>query len=157
MAKLKGARHPLLAANLAPKSGASPVEDHLLIQKNGLKIGVFGVMVPMVTAKMATQAASAYLWTDPIESARKQVEVLRRQVDVLIALTHIGHRRDQLLAEKCPGIDIILGGHSHTVLEQPECVERTWIAQAGSHGRFWGEYEWDGETLSGRLFTFPII
>ena len=40
-------------------------------------------------------------------------------MDCLIALTHIGFKTDQQLAAECPEIDIILGAHSHTVLEIP--------------------------------------
>ncbi len=113
----------------------------LQLEVEGLRVGVFGVMVPMVTSAMKTAAASSYLWTQPIEEARKQVAELRNKVDLVIALTHIGHARDRELAEQVPGIDLILGGHSHTVLVEPVLVGTTWIAQTGSHGRHAGVYE----------------
>lgn len=150
-AKLEGHRHPVLCANLVAKGGKPPLPPWVILECAGQRVGVFGVMVPMVTRRMKTQAASAYLWDDPLEAAEDAVSVLRNQVDVIVALTHIGHRRDQALAESVPGIDIILGGHSHTVLNEPERVGRTWIAQGGSHGRFVGVYGWDGEQLTGRL------
>jgi 2',3'-cyclic-nucleotide 2'-phosphodiesterase (5'-nucleotidase family) len=76
-------------------------------------------------------------------------------VDVVIGLTHVGHRVDQQLAEKVSGLNIILGGHSHTVLQCPVQVGNAWIAQGGSHGRFAGVYEWNGEQLSGELSPLP--
>ena len=102
----------------------------------------------MVTARMKTQAASAYLWEPALPTLRELGEKLRPEVDLLIALTHIGHRRDRELAEDGP-YDVILGGHSHTVLAEPERVGKTWICQGGSHGRFVGVYVWDGELRGG--------
>ena len=57
-----------------------------------------------------------------------------------------------LLAKRCGEIDIIFGGHSHTVLDHPVKENRTWIVQGGSHGRFAGVYEWEAGELTGGLF-----
>lgn len=150
-AKLEGHRHPVVCANLRAKNGKPPLPPWVILERGGKRIGVFGVMVPMVTEKMKTQAASAYLWDSPVEVAREVVIALRPQVDVIVALTHIGHRRDIELAEQVAGIDIVLGGHSHTVIPKPELVGNTWIAQGGSHGKYVGVYEWRGHILSGGL------
>jgi 2',3'-cyclic-nucleotide 2'-phosphodiesterase (5'-nucleotidase family) len=98
---------------------------------------------------MKTQAMSAYLWDSPIQSAVEEAERLRPEVDVLFALTHIGHRGDRALAETGT-FQVIFGGHSHTVLSEPERVGGTWICQGGSHNRYAGIYAWDG-SLSGGL------
>lgn len=145
--KLDGVQHPLLCANMRAKSGKLPgsIRDSMLIERNGLRIGVFGVMVPMVTERMATQAASAYLWDNPITAARRIIDGL--EVDRIIALTHIGIQQDRAFAVDCPEIDIILGGHSHTVLERPEKVGKTLIFQTGSHGRFVGRYRFSDELV----------
>ncbi len=154
-AKLKGREHPLLVANLFDKAGKEVFPPFLVLKCKGRRVGIFGVMVAMVTAKMKTQVASSYLWTHPIERAVEIAKQLRPEVDDLFALTHIGFTQDQRLAETCPEIDVIFGGHSHTVLEQPTRVNRTWIAQGGSHGRYLGMYDWDGEILAGRLIPWP--
>jgi 2',3'-cyclic-nucleotide 2'-phosphodiesterase (5'-nucleotidase family) len=92
---------------------------------------------------MATQAASAYLWEPPVATAVAEGALLRDQVDCLIALTHIGLRQDREIAEKTNQFDLILGGHSHNVLEEPVFVGRTAICQTGSHARYAGVYAWD--------------
>lgn len=150
-AKLDGHDHPILCANLHAKNGPDPLPDSHVFERDGVRIGVFGVMVPMVTEKMKTQAASAFLWDPPIESAVMMALELRPKCELLIALTHIGHRADLRLAEMNCGIDIILGGHSHTILNEPEKVGNTWICQGGSHGRYVGQYVWDQGHLSGAL------
>jgi 2',3'-cyclic-nucleotide 2'-phosphodiesterase (5'-nucleotidase family) len=55
---------------------------------------------------------------------------LRPEADLLIALTHLGIQRDRLLAEACPELDVILGGHSHTPTETPERVCSVWLSHA---------------------------
>lgn len=149
--KLQGASHPVLCANLHDKDGQYPLARSVILERSGFRIGVFGVMVAMVTEKMATQAASRYLWDAPIPVALAMAEELRPQADLVVALTHIGFAQDRKLAEAGPKVDLILGGHSHTVLEEPAVVSGIPILQTGSHGRFAGIYEWDGELRSARL------
>jgi 2',3'-cyclic-nucleotide 2'-phosphodiesterase (5'-nucleotidase family) len=151
-AKLAGVKHPLLCANLRKKDGTRPLPGHLILQSHGVKVGIVAVMVPMVTERMKTQLASAYLWDPAVETALKEAETLAPQVDLLFALTHIGYRQDLELA-KTGAFAVIFGGHSHTVLQEPELVEKTWIAQGGSHSRFAGLYQWDieREILTGTL------
>lgn len=148
LSKLSGATHPILCGNLKRKDGSAPLPSSLSLEMAGLRIGVFGVMVPMVTERMVAKAASQFLWSDPILVARQVAEELRHQVDLLIALTHIGFAKDKELAAMVPSIDLILGGHSHTVLDEPAMVGRTAIGQTGSHGRNAAVMMWQAGRLS---------
>ncbi|HMS53829.1 MAG TPA: metallophosphoesterase [Fimbriimonadaceae bacterium] len=150
-AKFAGCKHPVLCANWFDKRGRLIFDPWKTFEFSGIKVGVFGVMVPIVTAKMATAPASQFLWEQPLPIACQIAEELRPRVDVVIALTHIGVAKDRELAQRQPGIDVILGGHSHTILDKPELVAKTWIAQGGSHGKFLGNYQWDDSILSGEL------
>ncbi|MBS1716573.1 MAG: metallophosphoesterase [Armatimonadetes bacterium] len=152
-AKVAGAQHPLLVSNMVDRKGELVFQESMTLGVDGVRIGVLGVMVPMVTERMKSQAASAYLWKPPIATAARVVEKLRPEVDLLIALTHIGISEDRKLAQQVAGIDFILGGHSHTVLATPERLGTTWICQGGSHGRFAGVYEWSGGVLTGGLVS----
>ena len=155
-AKIAGRGHPVLCANLVAKRGEPPLGSCLVLDIAGLRVGVFGVMVAMVTRRMSTQAASAFLWDPPIQTAITYAAELRKECDLVIALTHVGHRQDVELAGRTKDIDIIFGGHSHTVLSQPERVRSTWICQGGSHGKFLGRYEWSRDgSLSGGLIPLP--
>lgn len=154
--KLAGSTHPVLCSNLRRKDSSRPLPTDLLLEVNGLKVGIFAVMVQMVTERMKTQALSVYLWDSPVKTAIEQVAKLRPQVDLLICLSHIGHRQDLELAKAVDGIDVILGGHSHTVLTEPIKVGNTFICQGGSHNRFVGLYEWDATSgLTGTLIPIP--
>ena len=152
-AKLAGSLHPILCANLRRKDGSRPLPGHLILNVAGTRVGVVGVMVPIVTEKMKTQIASSYLWDPPVSTAVQVADELREKVDVLFALTHVGHRTDLELA-RTQRFQVIFGAHSHTVLEHPQKEGRCWIAQGGSHNRFAGVYDWDGE-LRGGLVAMP--
>lgn len=164
-AKLAGASHALLCANLRAKDGTHPLRATLTIEAGGIRIGLIGVMVPMVTRRMASAPASQFLWDPPIESAIRAARGLRPEVDLLVALTHIGHREDLELAERSSAeglIDVVLGGHSHTVVPAPVRVSvgsgrPCWVCQGGSHGKYVGRYDWDGRELTGHLVPLPDI
>ncbi len=121
-----------------------PVRPYIVRQTPaGWRVVVFGLTVPMITERMLARRISAYVFEDPLAAAARLVPALRGQYapDLLIALTHIGLARDRQLAEAVPGIDLILGGHTHAALDQGEWVGGTLLAQAGAFGRFLGRVE----------------
>ena len=142
-AKMKGASHLILCANMHQQGADDPVPGSKIIERCDLKLGLLGVMVPMVTTRMKTQAASQYLWDQPIPVAVEVAAKLRQECDFVIALTHIGLTQDIALAESTDDIDLILGGHSHDVLEEPTVIGSTAICQTGSHARFYGLGEFE--------------
>jgi 2',3'-cyclic-nucleotide 2'-phosphodiesterase (5'-nucleotidase family) len=155
--KLKGCRHPILAANLdwngKPRkplldfASDTPLPTYLKIDR----VGIVGVMVPMVTRRMAARHVSAFINTDPIGAAASAAGQFRNECDLMICISHLGLQRDRLLAERAPYFDIILGGHSHDALPEPQRVGGSWICQGGSHAKYCGVYVWDGGRLTGGL------
>jgi 2',3'-cyclic-nucleotide 2'-phosphodiesterase (5'-nucleotidase family) len=148
--KLAGAPCPILSANQIAKNGnpALPFSSHICVERAGLKIGVIGVTIPMVTRRSKMSIAWDTVFESPIETVKGIAETLRPQVDVIIALTHIGIAADRLLAEAVPDINIIVSGHSHRLHTEPEVVNGIPILQAGSFGRFAGIATLDGATLT---------
>ncbi len=141
--KIGKAAFPILSANMRFKEDrgeALPVMPHInKTMSNGLRVGIFGLTVPMVTERMTARLVSAFVFDDPVAEARRQIEMLRSQVDALVALTHIGLREDERLASACPELDVIIGGHSHNKLTEPKVIAGVPIVQAGWFGHFLGE------------------
>ena len=168
--KLFRARFPILCANLRlSRVNASKNNDdnsdnilssepsHPAIQRylfhelsGGWKVLVFGLTVPMVTERMWERKLSDYIFDNPISVATRLLPTLKKryQPDIVVALTHIGLSRDRILATEVPGIDLIVGGHSHDTLPEGERVGETLIVQAGSHGRFYGRVDINRDVLS---------
>jgi 5'-nucleotidase len=153
--KLNRARHPLLCANIVAKHGAPcPTTPHVILERSGMRIGVFGVTVPMFTRKQWSQPLCDYWFNDPLETAREQAAMLRPQVDLLIGLTHIGYRQDLVLAEACPELDCIIGGHSHTDLDEPTWVRDVPVLQARAFAYYAGIARFEVLEGRGRLIAW---
>ncbi len=141
--KLSKAEFPVLCANIRWRedTGATlpVVPSFQKTLPNGLRVVVFGLTVPMVTPRMTARLVSAFVFDDPVQIAKAQIARLRPDADILIALTHIGLREDERLAAACPELDLIVGGHSHNKLHEPQWVNGVPIVQAGWFGHFLGE------------------
>lgn len=116
------------------------VKPYVIVEKGGCRIGVFGLTVDL-TGLVFPTTLSEVTYFSPIEKAREVVQILRNEqkCDVVICLSHLGFDTevvsDQMLAEQVPGIDLIVGGHTHTLLSEPVKVGGTLILQTGSKGR----------------------
>ena len=161
-AKIGKAGFPVLCANARwreDRGEALPVVPSLVrTMPDGLRVGVFGLTVPMVTPRMAARVVSAFLFDDPVATARAQIARLRAEVEVLVALTHIGLRQDEKLAAACPELDLIIGGHSHDTLPTPSVVNGVPIVQTGWFGHNLGHVKLDVEggqvsRVTGRLVS----
>ena len=142
--KIGWAKFPVLCANVRPTGEAKlPVKSHIIIERNGLVVAILGLTVPMITERMLSRKVSSFVFYDPIEAATRIVPELRKQADFVIALTHIGLEADRKLALTVAGIDLIVGGHTHATLDQPEIIGRTAIVQAGWYARSIGKIEID--------------
>lgn len=128
------ANFPTLAANVLTKSTGKPIAREYVILKTGpVRVAVFGLcyVSPGKWAEPLTLA-------DPIETAKRLVPQLRKQADVVVAMTHLGQDRDIQLAKAVEGIDLIVGGHTHSTLDNGTLVKNpagqdVLIAQAGAY------------------------
>jgi len=139
------------------------VKPYKVLEKGGMKIGIFGVMGKDAAEK--SPFASPVTFRDPIETSREMVKALREKekVDMVICLSHSGVREaksiseDEALAHKVPGIDVIVGGHSHTRLEKPIVINSTLILQASAYGKCVGVLDLLWESGKVRQKTYRLI
>ncbi len=145
------AEFPIVCANYdfmgTPVEGI--VKPYVVLKRNGLKIGVFGVS-PKLDGLVLKGCYGNTRYTDPIEAARKTVSILRNKehCDVVICLSHLGWNHkpeldDETLIASTTGIDLVLGGHTHSYMEKLEYVndasgKPVAVDQNGKHGIFVG-------------------
>jgi 2',3'-cyclic-nucleotide 2'-phosphodiesterase (5'-nucleotidase family) len=135
--KIAPANCPVLCANLEVRSGPNPTRAHLIAPaKDGTKVAFFGLTTPMITREMWSSSLSDLLFRPPRQVAEEWIPCLRAEADLVILLSHLGLREDRKLAEAVPGIDVILGGHSHIDLHKPERIGETAIFQPGGFGKY---------------------
>ena len=126
------------------------IRRHVVIERGGLRFGLIGLLG--LEATHYTAGAGAVKFSDAIETARALAQLLREKekVDVVIALSHGGLLRgkdgtftegdDVALARAVPGIDVVIGGHSHSALTEAILVDgRTPVVQTGKEGEHLGE------------------
>lgn len=121
------------------------VLPHVILKKGGFKIGVFGLGVDL-NSLVAKDNWRGLVYQDPIQAANKQAKVLREKgADLVICLSHLGYDynseqvSDRKLAAKTEGIDVIIGGHTHTFLDEIQTVsnaagKNVYINQVGYGG-----------------------
>jgi len=121
------AAFPFVNANydLSATSLKDEIKSHVILKKGRLKIGVFGVGISL-EGLVAESNIAGMVYSDPIAAAKEQVKQLKKEkCDLIICLSHLGFEyptdklSDRVLAASTEGIDLILGGHTHTFLEKP--------------------------------------
>lgn len=128
----------VLVANFFNKDGSYPewVKPYKIYQTpTGTKIGVLGLTA--IFAQLYDQLG--WKLTEPIEELRKWVKQLKQESDMVILLSHLGLRDDERIAAEFTEIDVILGAHTHHVLETGEMAGDTLIGAAGKYGYYVGQ------------------
>ncbi|MBK9329549.1 MAG: metallophosphatase [Sphingobacteriales bacterium] len=141
------------------------VHKHIVIKKRRLKIGITGCGVELdglVPDKLV--AGTRYL--DPVKTVQEQVDILKyeKKCHLIICLSHLGYKygnpkvSDIVLARETSGIDVIIGGHTHTFLEAPVSEKNktgkyVLINQVGWAGLQIGQLEYYFEKKSGKKFS----
>ena len=146
------------------------VRRYLVIERGGIRFGIVGLLGK--EAQFYTGGAGAVTFSDPIETAKEIVKVLREteKVDVVVALSHGGLEKgkdghftdgdDVRLPKAVPGIDVVISSHSHTELHEAIIVNgRTPVVQTGKYGENLGELviTLDGNNLSVEAYTLLPI
>jgi 2',3'-cyclic-nucleotide 2'-phosphodiesterase (5'-nucleotidase family) len=134
------ARFPFLAANI---SGPGPWKPSLVRQVGALRVALFGLTTEETPIATHPRNVTGLAFADAVATARRMVAELRPQADVVVALTHLGFEEDEKLAAAVPGIDVIVGGHTHTKADQPVLVGSTLVVQAFERGVFLGRLDLD--------------
>jgi len=115
---IKRSSFPWLSANIdfsAEPAIAPLVKPYLIKEIHGEKIAIIGVTTE--TTPQTTLQVGKVVFNDAAESVRKQVKVLEAQgINKIIVLSHLGYQQDKELVLKVAGIDIVVGGHSHTLM-----------------------------------------
>ena len=79
------------------------------------------------------------------EAIQKEIEDNAGKYDICILLSHLGLREDKDIAETMEGIDIIINGHSHILMEEPFVINNTILHMSGCYGENLGIFEFEYE------------
>jgi len=116
---------PALGANIVPEVGVSAlakktvndyIKPYTIIEKNGLNIGIIGIDVVGKTMRSSSPDATTKLLNEKDTAQRYINELKSKGIDHIILLTHFQYKNDLALAKNLTGVDIIVGGDSHSLL-----------------------------------------
>jgi 5'-nucleotidase / UDP-sugar diphosphatase len=139
----KIAKFPAVSANLVDDHNRLPLTNkkYVIIKRNGIRIGIIGIISQSLYSLVNQNNLKGLKVLSPIGTAQKLIKEIDPKTDLIIALTHEGVDDDSVLAANVMGLDLIVGGHSHTRLTQPKVVNGVIILQAGSNCENLGEAE----------------
>lgn len=152
----QAARFPVLVANLFEKNGERPswLKPYTIIPvSDTFRLGVIGVTVHF------TKFYELLGWTiiSPFDILPSLVTEVRKQADFVVLLSHLGITDDETIARTIPGIDLILGGHTHHVLPHGQWVNSTLLCGAGKYGQYVGVVEITGTTPKAALIETEVL
>ena len=139
---------PVISGNIDVSGEASlagKVDDHLILEVGGKRIGIISALA---TDTVETSSPGEnVIFQDEIEALSADAAALEAEgVDIIIALNHVGLNKDREIAAAVPAIDVVIGGHSHTLMSNddegtpayPEMVDGTPVAQAYAYTKYLG-------------------
>ena len=155
--RLSSLEMPVVVCNydFSPFEAGKYIKPYVIVEKAGLKIGVIGVLCDL-KSMVAGDIAERVPEFPMVETVQKYADLLKvdEGCDLVIALTHIGYEEhtpgditDPILCSKTRNLDLIVGGHSHTFLEEMVYLPNvdgvpTPIVQDGCYGIFWGRIDY---------------
>lgn len=162
--QLPHANFPILVSNydFSDTIMHQSTQPYKVFNKQGLKIGVFGIGIEL-KGLVGDKNYGATVYLDPIQKANEVAALLKNELkcDLVICLSHLGYKysdnrvSDQTLATENEHIDLIIGGHTHTFLQQPQDVKNkagkiTTINQVGFAGINLGRLDYYFEQYRGK-------
>lgn len=132
---IKRSRFPWLSANIdfsAEPAIAPLVKPYLIKTVAGEKVAIIGVTTE--TTPQTTHDVGRVRFNDAVASTRQQVAALTAQgINKIILLSHLGYQQDLQLASQVAGVDLIIGGHSHSLLGEATQLAAIGLAPDGAY------------------------
>lgn len=118
----KMAKFPVVCANydLSATVLKDLVKPYVILERFGLKIGVFGLGAEPAGLVQANKCVGV-VYEEPVKVANETAALLKEEgCDLVVCLSHLGIQMDERLVANTRNIDVILGGHSHTFMKGPK-------------------------------------
>ena len=144
----------MLSANIVDENGEYIFTPYVIEEVGDVKVGIYGLSTPDTVILTNPNNVVGLVFKDPIEVSKEMVEELEDKTDVIIALAHLGLDESstltsKALAQEVEGIDLIIDGHSHSMLEAGQLENNTLIVQTKNYGQNLGYV--DIEILEGEV------
>ncbi len=135
--RLPDANFPMLSCNVIDKErGVSVSQPYHIFRRGNYRIGVIGLTTETLLGETDPRVSDYVEVYDPVPIVRSLAQYMRSiGVDIVIAVGHQGYGRDVEMAEAVPELDVIVGGHTHTKLDEPTRVGDVVVTQSWEWGK----------------------
>lgn len=141
--RISAMNFPLVGANIVDLEYGTlsfGIKPYIIKNVGGVKVGILGLTTTESEQMLKAEDQGRLSFLDPHQTASEYVPLMKKEgAELIVVLSHLGLGEDRKLAAQVPGIDVIIGAHSHTRIEKPEKVGRTAIVQAGCYGKELGK------------------
>ena len=149
----------------------SKINDYRIYNKSGIKIGVFGLGIEL-EGLVSKELYKETKYLDPIEIANDTTKKLKEteNCDLVICLSHLGYKYEKFpnricdvnLAKETKDIDLIIGGHTHTFMNEPlitynKAGKKVLINQAGCFGLYLGRIDFLFDSNNNKIFNSNLL
>ncbi|MFD0692979.1 bifunctional metallophosphatase/5'-nucleotidase [Paenibacillus sp. GCM10027628] len=131
-------KYPVINANVFKQDGSELLPPVYYAEIGGKKFAFLGFVTEETPILTHPDNVKGLTFKNPVEVAKKVVPELKKKADHVVVVSHVGIETDREIAKNVPGIDMIIGGHSHTPLRTPEQVNGTYIVQDWEYGKSLG-------------------
>jgi len=140
--RISEADFPVLGANV---EGFAALKPYVIKEIGGIRVAVIGIVTDETPVSTHPKNVAGLSFASPERVLSKIIPELKGKTDIIIVLSHNGLAADKLLAAMVKGIDVIVGGHSHTRQLTPFKIGNTIIVQAWEHAKALGVLDLDVE------------
>lgn len=149
--------HPLVCTNLVDVKGRDlPFVRSLQLAYEGVNVHVLGLLIMQYPIGSMWERVFGWRFLDPASVVR-EFSAQVPEGEPLVVLSHLGLRLDRKLAAAVPRIDLLLGGHSHDTLAQPEYVGNVPIVHAGPYGKYVSRTQIEREANRWTIRRFDLV
>ncbi|MDO5301809.1 MAG: 5'-nucleotidase C-terminal domain-containing protein [Tissierellia bacterium] len=147
----------ILGGNLITNSGKRDLPMNKIVEVNGVKVGIFGITTEETKTKSSPLNTQNVTFLDEVEVAKENVAALKADgAEVIVGLVHLGldessKVKSSDIAAAVEGIDVLVDGHSHSVLPNGQKVGGTLIVSTGNHFQNLGKV--DIQVEDGKVLT----
>jgi len=158
-ARAQKMHHPLICSNLVDtKNRELPFRRSLVLEHDGIRVHLLGLLIMQYPIGSPWERIFGWRFLDPNEVVAEYAATVPPG-EMLVVLSHIGLSLDRKLARAVPRIDLLLGGHSHDTLHEPEYAGGVPIVHAGPYGEFVSRSEcsYDPAARRWRIDDFALV
>ncbi|WP_028594501.1 bifunctional metallophosphatase/5'-nucleotidase [Paenibacillus assamensis] len=132
---------PVLGANVFDAAGKPLLKPYVIKEIEGKKIAFLGLVTEETPIVTHPDNVKGLTFKNTVETAKEWVPKLQKMADNVIIVSHSGLEADREMAKSIEGVDLIIGGHSHTKLSKPELVNGVYIVQDWEYSKSLGRVD----------------